>query len=192
MTAVVSRICAVDWAAAGRPTSDRVYTTDVPDSRARPSSTSTDAPSKDWPWRQFNERLQQTVDTALQRAGTAAGREDHNINATRLNGTACDPLRVPWANYPLHPVACARLIGDYAVATVETSGPALTCRKLRRAAHRGIVELERDIRGWVNEWNKSPKPFVWTKTADEILETLAHTAHELTTQDITCKAGRLG
>ncbi|MFF2217431.1 hypothetical protein [Streptomyces antibioticus] len=34
---------------------------------------------------------------------------------------------MPWANYPLHPVACARLIGDYAVATVETSGPALTC-----------------------------------------------------------------
>jgi hypothetical protein len=30
-----------------------------------------------------------------------------------------------------------------------------------------------DIRKWINEWNKSPRPFVWTKTADEILETLA-------------------
>ncbi|WP_165986923.1 IS630 family transposase [Streptomyces sp. YIM 98790] len=49
----------------------------------------------------------------------------------------------------------------------------LTCRKLRRSAHRSVVELERDIRGWINEWNKNPKPFVWTKTADEILETLA-------------------
>ncbi|ONK10559.1 hypothetical protein STBA_12810 [Streptomyces sp. MP131-18] len=34
-------------------------------------------------------------------------------------------------------------------------------------------ELERDIRQWINEWNKNPKPFVWTKTADDILETLA-------------------
>ncbi|MEV6949997.1 hypothetical protein AB0N07_50650 [Streptomyces sp. NPDC051172] len=32
---------------------------------------------------------------------------------------------MPWANYPLHPVACARLIGDYTVVTVETSGPLL-------------------------------------------------------------------
>jgi transposase len=49
----------------------------------------------------------------------------------------------------------------------------LTCRKLRRSAHRSVVELERDIRGWINEWNKNPKPFVWTKTADDILDTLA-------------------
>ncbi|MEU3660970.1 IS630 family transposase [Streptomyces sp. NPDC032940] len=49
----------------------------------------------------------------------------------------------------------------------------LTSRKLRRSAHRSVVEPERDIRGWINEWNKNPKPFVWAKTADEILETLA-------------------
>jgi len=49
----------------------------------------------------------------------------------------------------------------------------LTNRKLRRSAHRTITELETDIRKWINEWNKDPKPFVWTKTADEILETLA-------------------
>jgi transposase len=49
----------------------------------------------------------------------------------------------------------------------------LTSRKLRRSAHRSVTELEADIRKWVNEWNKDPKPFVWTKTADEILETLA-------------------
>ena len=49
----------------------------------------------------------------------------------------------------------------------------LTNRKLRRSAHRSVTELEADIRKWVNEWNKDPKPFVWTKTADEILETLA-------------------
>ena len=49
----------------------------------------------------------------------------------------------------------------------------LTNRKLRRSAHRSVTELENDIRKWINEWNKDPRPFVWTKSADEILETLA-------------------
>ena len=49
----------------------------------------------------------------------------------------------------------------------------LTNRKLRRSAHRSVTELETDIRKWISEWNKNPKPFVWTKTADEILGTLA-------------------
>jgi transposase len=48
----------------------------------------------------------------------------------------------------------------------------LTNRKLRRSAHRSVTELENDIRRWINEWNKDPRPFVWTKTADQILETL--------------------
>jgi hypothetical protein len=49
----------------------------------------------------------------------------------------------------------------------------LTNRKLRRSAHRSGTELENDIRKWVSEWNKDPKPFAWTKAADEILEALA-------------------
>src|SRR5829696_4476326 len=49
----------------------------------------------------------------------------------------------------------------------------LTTRKLRRSAHRSVVELEADVRNWINQWNNNPKPFIWTKTADEILETLA-------------------
>ena len=49
----------------------------------------------------------------------------------------------------------------------------LTTRKLRRSAHRSVIELERDIRGWTNNWNNDPRPFVWTKTADQILDTLA-------------------
>jgi len=43
-----------------------------------------------------------------------------------------------------------------------------TYRKLRRSAHRSVTELETGIRKWTSEWNKNPKPFVWTKTADEI------------------------
>jgi transposase len=48
----------------------------------------------------------------------------------------------------------------------------LTQRKLRRGAHRSVQALNRDIRDWIDTWNDDPRPFVWTKTADEILETL--------------------
>ncbi len=59
----------------------------------------------------------------------------------------------------------------------------LTTRKLRRSAHRSGTELETDIRRWINEWNKHPRPFIWTKSADDILETVAEYCQRITTQD---------
>jgi len=49
----------------------------------------------------------------------------------------------------------------------------LTDKHLRRGAHRSIRALENDIRAWIEQWNSNPKPFTWTKTADEILDRLA-------------------
>jgi transposase len=49
----------------------------------------------------------------------------------------------------------------------------LTNRKPCRSAHRSVTELEDDIRKWINEWNKNPRPFSRTKSADDILETIA-------------------
>ena len=49
----------------------------------------------------------------------------------------------------------------------------LTEQKLRRGAHRSIQALEKDIRDWMKAWNNNPRPFNWTKTADEIFERLA-------------------
>ena len=46
----------------------------------------------------------------------------------------------------------------------------LTTRKLRRSAHRSVAELEAAINAWIQAWNQDPRPFVWTKTADQILE----------------------
>jgi hypothetical protein len=40
-------------------------------------------------------------------------------------------------------------------------------------ANRSVTELEGDIRRWINEWNKDPRPFTSTKAADGVLETLA-------------------
>jgi transposase len=49
----------------------------------------------------------------------------------------------------------------------------LTDHKLRRGVHKSLRALEDDIRDWIETWNTNPKPFTWTKTADQILERLA-------------------
>lgn len=49
----------------------------------------------------------------------------------------------------------------------------LTDKRLRRAAHKSLRALENDIRDWIKTWNQDPKPFIWTKDADEILDRLA-------------------
>src|SRR3954447_14517352 len=49
----------------------------------------------------------------------------------------------------------------------------LTTKKLRRGAHRSVRQLNTDIRAWIDTWNEDPRPFIWTKTADEILESIA-------------------
>ncbi len=49
----------------------------------------------------------------------------------------------------------------------------LTARKLKRGVHRSVKQLNADIQDWTNNWNENPKPYVWTKTADQILDNLA-------------------
>jgi transposase len=49
----------------------------------------------------------------------------------------------------------------------------LTNKWLRRGTHRSTKELEESIANWITTWNHDPKPFVWHKSADEILDTLA-------------------
>jgi transposase len=49
----------------------------------------------------------------------------------------------------------------------------LTNKLLRRGAHRSVRQLNHDIRAWIDTWNDDPRPFVWTKTADEILDSIA-------------------
>jgi hypothetical protein len=49
----------------------------------------------------------------------------------------------------------------------------LTTKLLQRGVHTSVQALEADIRNWIKTWNDNPRPFVWTKTADEILEALS-------------------
>jgi transposase len=56
---------------------------------------------------------------------------------------------------------------------VERWFAALTEKQIRRGVHRSTRELEEAIRRYIEITNHRPKPFVWTKTADEILASVA-------------------
>lgn len=49
----------------------------------------------------------------------------------------------------------------------------LTNHWLTRGTHRSVKELVASIRTWIESWNENPRPYVWHKSADQILETLA-------------------
>jgi transposase len=49
----------------------------------------------------------------------------------------------------------------------------LTDKLIRRGVHTSVTALEKDITAWIEHWNLDPRPFTWTKTADEILNSLA-------------------
>lgn len=48
----------------------------------------------------------------------------------------------------------------------------ITMKLIRRGVHRSVKHLKTDIENWPRQWNENPRPYVWTKTADEILESL--------------------
>ena len=62
---------------------------------------------------------------------------------------------------------------------VERWFAALTEKHVRRGVHRSTRELEDAIRRYIDLTNAHPKPFVWTKTADQILATVARFCHRI-------------
>ena len=57
----------------------------------------------------------------------------------------------------------------------------LTTRQLRRGVHRSVAALERAIREFLDQHNTAARPFVWTKSADEILASIARFAQRTLT-----------
>jgi transposase len=49
----------------------------------------------------------------------------------------------------------------------------LTTKKLQRGTHRSVRALNADIRDWISTWNDNPRPYIWAKTADQILDSIA-------------------
>ncbi len=61
----------------------------------------------------------------------------------------------------------------------------LTTKKLQRGTHRSVRELNTDIRAWIETWNDNPRPYVWTKTADQILDSIARYCTRI--NDCSCR-----
>ncbi len=57
----------------------------------------------------------------------------------------------------------------------------LTNKRIRRGAFRSVRELETAIREFIDVHNEAPKPFVWTRTADQILDSIARYARRTLT-----------
>ena len=52
----------------------------------------------------------------------------------------------------------------------------LTNKRIRRGVFRSVKELEAAIRQYIGIHNEAPRPFVWTRTADQILDSIARYA----------------
>lgn len=48
----------------------------------------------------------------------------------------------------------------------------ITDELIRRGSHASVQALEADIRAWAKGWNEDPRPFIWTKPAEQILESI--------------------
>jgi len=87
-------------------------------------------------------------------------------------GTHKSPAIITWL--PAHPRFHIHYTPTYSswINQVERWFAYLTEQLLQRSDHRSVQALEKDIRTWITAWNENPKPFIWTKTAEQILDAL--------------------
>lgn len=55
----------------------------------------------------------------------------------------------------------------------------LDMRAGKRSAHTSVAQLEQSIRDYIDRHNQAPKPFVWHKSADTILASVARAASSI-------------
>jgi transposase len=91
-------------------------------------------------------------------------------------GTHKTPLIWNWlAKRPRFHVHFTPTYGSW-LNLVERWFAELTTKQIRRGAHRSVAELERAIRDFLDAHNEARRPFVWTKSADEILASVGRFA----------------
>jgi transposase len=92
------------------------------------------------------------------------------------SGTHKTPLIHRWlAKRPRFYVHFTPTYGSW-LNLVERWFAELTTRQIRRGAQRSVAELERAIQEFPDVHNEQPKPFMWTKGADDILASIARFA----------------
>ena len=143
-----------------------------------------------------------TVITAT--APPAPGRGVQEVPDRHRQGRSRRPGRAPDLRQPRHP----QNPGDQRMARqtpplphalhpdrsswinqVERWFGLLTDQLLRRGVHKSVAALENDVREWITAWNEDPKPFRWTKTAEEILDSLAKYMQEFQARHTRCGRG---
>ena len=62
------------------------------------------------------------------------------------------------------------------LSLVERWFAELTMKQIRRGAYRSVAQLKAGIQQFIDAHHDDPKPFVWTKSADEILASIARFA----------------
>jgi len=91
-------------------------------------------------------------------------------------GTHKTPLIRAWfAKRPRFHVHFTPTYGSW-LNLVERWFAELTTKQIRRGAHRSVSELERAIGAFLDAHNTDPQPFAWTKSADQILASIARFA----------------
>lgn len=113
----------------------------------------------------------------LDRIDASVPAELHDVHLIMDNyGTHKTPLIRAWlAKRPRFHVHFTPTYGSW-LNLVERWFGELTTKQLRRGVHRSVSELERAIWDFIDVGNEAPKPFVWTKSADDILASIARFA----------------
>jgi transposase len=84
-------------------------------------------------------------------------------------GTHKTPKVKDWfARHPRFHVHCTPRSASR-INQVERWFATLTEKQIRRGTHRSTHQLEQAIRSYLDIYNADPKPFVWSKSADDIL-----------------------
>ena len=104
-------------------------------------------------------------------SGVPAGKSVHAIldnYATHKHSKVLAWLgRHPRWTFPFTPTSSSWL------NAVENFFSKITRQRIRRGVFHSVVELQSAIKRYLEEYNADPKPFVWTKSADAILQKLA-------------------
>jgi hypothetical protein len=88
------------------------------------------------------------------------------------DGTHKTPLIRNWlAKRPRFHVHFTPTYGSW-LNLVERWFAELTNKQLWRGVHRSVAQLKAAIREFIESHHADPKPFVWTKTADQILDSI--------------------
>jgi len=95
-------------------------------------------------------------------------------------GTHKHPIVKTWvANHPRFHMHFTPTYSSW-INQVERLFAEVTRDLLERSDHRSVQALEKDLREWMATWNENPKPFIWTKTAEEILASIGRLLKRIT------------